>query len=159
MSYVFAFTICPRVLSVQFFFFFLVVFSACYHWWICFLDWLLSSFFLFLLTSYCFNLIFNNWKNFYFNNFILFYFIYLFLFFSLFFWAVRLTGSWCTTRVSGVCLWGGRAELRTLVHQRPPGSTQCQMAKALPEISISMLRPSSTQRPARYSAAQPMPNN
>ena len=31
--------------------------------------------------------------------------------------------------------------------------------KALPEISISTLRPSSTQRPASYSAGQPMPNN
>ena len=29
------------------FFFFSIVFSACYHWWICFLVWLLFSFFLF----------------------------------------------------------------------------------------------------------------
>ena len=29
------------------FFFFSIVFSACYHWWICVLVWLLSSFFLF----------------------------------------------------------------------------------------------------------------
>ena len=29
-----------------FFGFFSIVFSACYHWWICFLVWLLSSFFL-----------------------------------------------------------------------------------------------------------------
>ena len=46
--YSFAFTICPRVLSV-FWFFLGVVFHACYHWWICF--WfgysLLSFFFLF----------------------------------------------------------------------------------------------------------------
>ena len=28
-------------------FFFSIVFSACYHWWICFLVWLLSSSFLF----------------------------------------------------------------------------------------------------------------
>ena len=35
------------VLSVRFFcLFFSIVFSACYHWWICFLVWLLSSFFL-----------------------------------------------------------------------------------------------------------------
>ena len=33
------------------------------------------------------------------------------------------------------------------------------MMKALPEISISLLRPSSTQRQARYSAGHPMPNN
>ena len=37
--------------------------------------------------------------------------------------AVWLTGSWCSSRVSGLCLWGGRAKFRTLVHQRPPGST------------------------------------
>ena len=37
--------------------------------------------------------------------------------------AVWLTGSWCTGRVPGLCLWGGRAEFRTLVHQRPPGPT------------------------------------
>ena len=50
----FAFNICPRVLSVRFFSWFLfcfvlfcfcIDFSACYHWWICFLAWLLSSFF------------------------------------------------------------------------------------------------------------------
>ena len=33
------------------------------------------------------------------------------------------------------------------------------MVKALPEISISVLRPSSTQRSASYSAGHPMPNN
>ena len=37
--------------------------------------------------------------------------------------AVWLTGSWWSGRVSGLSLWGGRAELRTLVHQRPPGPT------------------------------------
>ena len=37
--------------------------------------------------------------------------------------AVWLTGSWCSSWVSGLCLWGGGAEFRTLVHQRPPGST------------------------------------
>ena len=36
--------------------------------------------------------------------------------------SVWLTGSWCSGQVSGLCLWGGRAEFRTLVHQRPPGS-------------------------------------
>ena len=36
--------------------FFSIVFSACYHWWICFLVWLLSSFFLlFLLLKIFFN--------------------------------------------------------------------------------------------------------
>ena len=48
--YSFALTICPKVLSVGFlgfFFFFSIIFSAFYHWWICFLVWLLFFFFLF----------------------------------------------------------------------------------------------------------------
>ena len=55
------------------FFFFSIDFSTCYHWWICFSVWLLSSFFnyffifLFLIIFFIF----------YFNNFILF--IYCFL--------------------------------------------------------------------------------
>ena len=49
--YSFAFTICPRVLSVRCFIiiiFFSIAFSTSYHWWIYFLVWCLSSFFLFL---------------------------------------------------------------------------------------------------------------
>ena len=34
------------------FVFFHIVFSACYHWWICFLVWLLSSFFLFFIIKF-----------------------------------------------------------------------------------------------------------
>ena len=34
--------------------------------------------------------------------------------------AVWLTGSWCSGWVSGLSLGGGRAEFRTLDHQRPP---------------------------------------
>ena len=44
-------------------FFFSIVFSACYHWWISLLVWLLSSFFLsflFFLLLYIFNFYFNN---------------------------------------------------------------------------------------------------
>ena len=55
--YSFAFIIYPRVLSVWgvflfvFFFFLSTVSSTCYHLWICFLVWLLSSFFfLFFIT-------------------------------------------------------------------------------------------------------------
>ena len=48
----FAFTICPRDLSVHSFIFFSIVLSACYHWWICFLIWLLSSFFLSFFFNY-----------------------------------------------------------------------------------------------------------
>ena len=72
---------------------------------------------------------------------------------------VWLTGSWCSGRVSGQSLWGGRAEFRMWDHQRSPGPTYCQSARALPEISIPMLRPSSTQRPASSSAGHPMPKN
>ena len=55
------------------FFVFSIVFSTCYHWWICLLSWLLSSFFLFLNYFFIFNNIF-----FYFYN---FYFIFLSFFF------------------------------------------------------------------------------
>ena len=44
---------------------FSIVFSTCYHWWICFLVWLLPSFFLFFFITFYF-LIFN------FNNFLFF---------------------------------------------------------------------------------------
>ena len=37
--------------------------------------------------------------------------------------AVWRTGSWCSSQVSGLCHWGGRAKFRTLVHKRPPSST------------------------------------
>ena len=32
-------------------------------------------------------------------------------------------GFWCSSQVSGLCFWGGRANFRTLVHKRPPRST------------------------------------
>ena len=82
---------------------------------------LVALFFLsFCLLLFIFNNIF---FIFYFNNFI-FFLLSFFLFFpSLFFWAVWLTGSWCSGQVSGLSLWGGRAEFRTLVHERPAGST------------------------------------
>ena len=37
--------------------------------------------------------------------------------------AMWLTGSWCSSWVSGLSLWSGRAEFRTLHHQRPHGPT------------------------------------
>ena len=117
----------PFVLGFLIRFFFSIVFSACYHWWICFLVSLLSSFFLsffFFITLKKFLIIifyFNYFISFYF---ILFYFIFFLSFFllSLLFWAVWVTGSWCFSQVSGLCLWGGRAKFRTLVHKRPPSS-------------------------------------
>ena len=60
-----------------FFVFFSIVFSTCYHWWICLLVWLLSSFFFFISFLFFY---FNNFFIFYFNN-----FIYLFFFCSFFF--------------------------------------------------------------------------
>ena len=146
-------------LSVFVFVFFIlsIVFRACYHWWICFLVWLLSSFFLFFSFFFYYFLIFLFLINiFYFNNFILFCFLSFFLPFLLSHVADRV---WCPSCRSGLCLWGGRAEFTTLVHQRPPGATYYQMAKALLQISISTLRHSSTQRAASCSAGHPMPNN
>ena len=64
-----------------------------------------------------------------FNNYFLFFIITLFysfsffLFFSILFWDVWMTGSWCSSRASDLCLWRGRAQFRTLVHQKPPSST------------------------------------
>ena len=98
--YSFTFTICPRVLNV------------------CFLFFLLKKIFFLIIVFY-----FNNFLLFYFT---LFYFISFFLssiFFSLLFWAVWMKGSWCSSQVSGLCLWGRRAKFRTLVHKRPPSST------------------------------------
>ena len=67
-QYSLAFTICPRVLSARFCFFsFSIVFSTCYHWWICFWVWLLSSFFLFF-PYLKFFFIFNYFFIFFFND-------------------------------------------------------------------------------------------
>ena len=139
-----------------FFFFFSIVFSTCYHWWIWVSVWLLSSFFpfLFLLLFKFFSIIV-----FYFTNLILFYhFLYFFLFFSFLFWAMWITGSWCSGQASGLCIWGGRTKFRIGI----PETSQLHIisnGKNLPEISISMPRPKSTQRPGSYSAGHPMPNN
>ena len=99
--YSFAFTICPRLLSVRF------LFCCC-----CCLIFL-NNYFLFfiLITLLYFTLL-------YFNFFVLSFF-----FFSLLFWAVCMTGSWFSSQASGLCLWGGRAKFRTLVHKRSPSST------------------------------------
>ena len=140
-------SVCP-------FFFFSIVFTACYHWWTCFLVWLLSLSFPFFY--YYFIFLFLIIKKKYFNNFILFY-LFISLFFSLFFWARWLTESWCSSQVSGLSLWSRRGKFRTLAHQRPPNPMWYQTAKALSEISISTPRPSFTQRPASYSAGHPMP--
>ena len=73
--------------------------------------------------------------------------------------AVWLKGTWCSGLVSGLSFWDGRAEIRTLDHKRPPDPTSYQLARALPETSVSMLRRSSTQQPASSTAGCPVPNN
>ena len=40
-----------------------------------------------------------------------------------------MTGSWCSSQASGLCLRGGRTKFRTLVHKRPPSSTWYQTAR------------------------------
>ena len=52
-----------------------------------------------------------------------------------------MTGSWCSSQASGLCLWGGRAKFRTLVHKRPPSCMWYQMVK------ISQRSPSQGQDP------------
>ena len=59
-----------------------------------------------------------------------------------------MTGSWCSTQASGLCLWGGRAKFRTLVHQKPPSSMWYQTAK------ISQRSPSQWQDPAPFNDQQ-----
>ena len=104
----FGFAVCNWLVS-DFYVYLSIVFSTCYHWWICLLVWLLSFFKLLLFNFFILIILY----------FIYYYFS--FLFFSLFFWAMWLTQSWCSSRLSGLHLWCGRAEFRTLDHQRTPG--------------------------------------
>ena len=108
--YSFAFTICPRVLSVLFCF---VLF--CFYLKNFFFSFFLNNYFLFfiLITLFYFILLY----------FILYSFFFSFYLFSLVFWAMWMKGSWCSSQASGLCLWGGRANFRTLVHKTPPSST------------------------------------
>ena len=129
--YSFAFTICPRGLSVQFFIF---------------LN-LKNNFF--LNTFYC-------------NKFILFYFILSSSFFLFFlpFILSRVEDRLLELQpgIRAVPLrWESQVQdtgpqETSQLHIIPNGGN-------LPEISISTPRPSSTQRPASYSAGHPMPNS
>ena len=123
----FAFTICSTVLSLHFCF--------------CFCFFYLKKFFLLII--------------FYFNNFILFYltlFYFILSSFFLFFLPFILSredeDSWCSRQASGLCLWGGRANFKTLGHKRPPSSMWNQMAK------ISHRSPSQHQDPASLNDQQ-----
>ena len=74
---------------------------------------------------------------------------------------MRPAGSWCSGQMSGLSLQGGRAESRTLDHQRPPGPKQYQLARALPEISISTLNrapPNGQQAPVLEAPCQTTSN-
>ena len=114
-----------------------LVFSAYYHWWICLLVLLLASFYIYIYfffspflflecVSVCFFVRFCLYR-FAFNicpRDLSVHFIVCFCFcFSLFlfFWAVWLAGSLCCSHVSGLRLQGGRAESRTLDHQKSSG--------------------------------------
>ena len=104
--YSFPFTICPSVLSVRFFcFFFLLKFFFLFFLILIFLFFISIALFYFILLY-----------------FILSSFFFSFYFFSLLFWAVWMKVSWCSSQASGLCLWGGRANFRKLVHKRPPSS-------------------------------------
>ena len=59
-----------------------------------------------------------------------------------------MTGSWCSSQASGLCLWAGRAKFRTLVHKRTPSSTEYQTVK------ISQRSPSQPQDPAPHNDQQ-----
>ena len=131
--YSFAFTICLRVLSVLFF-------------------QLLKK--IFFLNTY-----------FYFNYFILFYFILFYLLLSFFLSFLPFILSRVDDRLL-VLQPGIRAvtlRWESQVQDTGPQETSqlhvISNSENLPEISISTLRPSSTQRPASYSAGHPMPNN
>ena len=104
---------------------------------------------------------------FYFNNFILFYFIliYFILFLSFFLFFLPFILSCVDERllvlqpgIRAVPL-RGESQLQDTGPQETSQLHVISNGENLPEISISTSRPSFTQRPARYSAGHPMPNN
>ena len=147
------------LLSACFGFVFCIVFSTCYHWWICFLVCcsLLSFFFLNYVLLFLFLVFFILITFFYFTflfYFILFYFILFyfilsfFLFFSLFFGAMCQV---CASELGEPS--SGHWSTRDLpLHVISKG-------KSSPRDLHLNTRPSSTQRPTSYSAGHPMPNN
>ena len=97
---------------------------------------------------------------FYFNNFILFYLL-LSFFLSFLPFILSHVGDRLLVLQPGVRAVPLRWESQ--VQDTGPQKTSqlpvISNGKNLPEISISTPRPSSTQRPASYSAGHPMPNN
>ena len=91
--------------------------------------------------------------------FIVFIFVFCFRFcLFLFFWALWLAGSWCTGRVLGQSLWGGRYKSNTLDLQTYWPHI-ISIGKSSPRHLHLTLRTSSTQWPASSSALCPMPKN
>ena len=145
--YNFAFTICPRILSDRFFLFLFLVF---FNFKIFFLFSLIIIFsFFILITLFYFILLY----------FILSYFLFFFLFFLPFILSCvdeRLLVLQPDIRAVPL-RWESQ-----LQDTGPQETSQLHVIpndENLPEISISTPRPNFTQRPARYSAGHPMPNN
>ena len=123
-------------------------------------------FFFYYLKKYFFLIII-----FYFNNFILFYFtLFYFIIFLPFFLSFFLSFSPFYSKPCGGLALDAPAGIRAvplrwesqLQDTDPPETSQLHVisyGKNLPEIPISTPRPSSTQRPASYSAGHPRPNN
>ena len=145
------------ILSVQLCFYHLSQGSVC--------PFFLFFFFFYYLKKFIFLIII-----FYFNNlilfyFILFYFILFYLLFSFFLFFLPFILSCVEDRLL-VLQPGIRAVplmWETQVQDTGPQETSqlhiISNGKYLPQISISMPRLSSSQRPASYSAGHPMPNN
>ena len=154
-----------------------LVFSVCFHFWNCLLVWLLSSFFSlffsffilwvcvyvslcdFCLFSFAFTICFGVSSVRFLGIFFSFVFVLYCFYFLFFLCTVWLAGYWCSGWGSGQSLRGGRAKSRTLDHQRTPGPMEYLLVRSLSEVSISTLRPRSTQRPASCSADHLTPNN
>ena len=102
-----------------------LVFSVCFHLWVCLLVWCSLPFSFPFFPSFC-ECVYVSLC-----DFVSFCFyplswgsacsFFLFFFFFLFFCAMWLAGSWCSGQMLGLSLQGGRAESRILDHQRPPG--------------------------------------
>ena len=127
------------LISFWFYVYVTLLFSACYHWWICLLVWLLSSIFItfyfiifslsslflsvYVYVSLCdlvsLVLLLPFGWGFYLFIFLFLFFVYFFFFFQ----AMWPAGFWGFSQMSGLSLQGGRAETKTLDHQRPPSHT------------------------------------
>ena len=146
--YSFAFTTCHRVLSVHF-----VCLFVCFLFVFYLKNFFLNNYLLFfiLITLFYFTFLF---------YFILFYLLLSFFLFFLPFILSRVEDRLLVLQpgLRAVPLrW--ESQLQDTGPQETSQLHVISNGKNLPEISISMPKPSSTQRPASYSAGHPMPNN